>query len=87
MAKSKSTSAPPVSAATAADAVNAIHQSLAEAHATLDLLLVLVSNHSCADEHIESLSRGTLAGAAHGAMLRIEEAMKAANSIPIGDRP
>lgn len=62
--------------------VDRIQESLRQAHATLDLIFTLAGDRSCAAEHIESLRDGTLTEAVHGAMLRIEDALEAADALP-----
>jgi hypothetical protein len=61
--------------------VNVIHDRLNQAHATLDLIHTMTTVGGCADAHIETLCKNTLGDSIHSAMLRIEEAMEAAERL------
>jgi hypothetical protein len=62
-----------------------IHDRLNQAHATLDLLFTLVTDHGTAGgeagKHIEDLCPRTLEYSLHSAMLRIAEAQEAAGKL------
>jgi hypothetical protein len=62
--------------------INVLNERLCEAHATLDLLYTMTAGAD-ALEHIETLCKGTLSHALHGAMLRIEEALEAAERMKV----
>ncbi len=61
--------------------IDVIHDRLDQAHATLDLILTLVSNRATAEEQVDMLCDDTLAAALYGAMSRIEEAKDAAEQL------
>lgn len=63
--------------------VDIIHDRLSQAHATLDLLYTLTASPRNSHELIEEMCDGTLHNALHGAMLRISEAMEAADRIGV----
>ena len=63
--------------------VNVIHDRLNQAHATLDLIYAMTTIGGCRDEHIETLCKNTLGDSIHSAMLRIEEAMAAAERMVV----
>jgi hypothetical protein len=62
--------------------LDVIHDRLNQALGTLDLMFILVTDHGCATgkelEQLEDLRAGTITNALHSTMLRIDEAIAAA---------